>query len=116
MGHLVHPLLAHQLLALPVTLVKHEQAQFGFALGVQAQPPSGGLHTVGCEFPIGFGDVQGCENAFPHIIQHALTRHTRDNHRQRMGTHRVVGEPLAHVGKVARKPGRQPVGIALGDA
>ena len=114
--HVVDPLGTDELLAVPLALLQHELSQFGLALGMQAQTPSAYLDAVGSEFPVALGDVQRHEDAFPHIVEQRLAREPRDNHRQGMGTHRVIVEYLAHAMEIAGKPGTQPVLVALKDA
>ena len=107
--HVVNPFLAHQLLAVPLAVMQHEQAQFGLALGLESQPPPCRLNAVGRQFPIGLGDVQGNENALAHIIQHRLPSNSRNNHRQGMGTHRVILELPPRLAEIASEPCGQPV-------
>ena len=116
LGHVVDPLLADQLLAIPLSSLKHQLAQFGLALGLQPQSPTSHIYAVGRQFPIGLSDVEWGENALLQVVKQALPRNAGDDGRQHMGTHRVIVELIAHSMKITLKPCRQPVALALKDA
>ena len=116
LGHVVNPLFAHQLLAVPLALLEHELAQFGLAFGLQAQSPAAHLDAVGGQFPVGLGDVQGGEYAFLHILQQWFARQPGDDCGKHMGAHGVIVKFLANGMEFAGKPAAQPVLVAVIDA